>query len=201
MLQENLRRFLSKSQQLDMAFNGVSTASLGLSTLIQDSAKEMLVVRLQDFWSQFVRELIVLSASGQAETSSGTPLPATMGFTGVGDVRTWLVANRPSRNRDLDWHVAATSTHWSQRIGIANHSTVTAAIGSTNSPEEQVRIYRNFIVHRTKETADRLRRENHRRGLSPSSLAMLPSETMSGGIPLFTRWVLDFQLVAKVASA
>ena len=201
MLEKNLLRFMSKTAILDTTFQSIGSTCAISDPLAGASAREMLVVRLQDYWAQFVRELIVLSASGRAVTSSGVRLPARRGFSRTGEVRSWLAANRPNPNRDLDWHVASTSVHWSQRIGIANHTTVTAALGSTNSPEEQVRIYRNFVVHRTKETAERLRRDNFRRNLAPRSLSSLPLEVTAGGVPIFARWVKDFQLVAKVASA
>ncbi len=200
MLEKNLRLFLSKTAQLNTIFCRTLNCTVTGDPIAKAYAREMMVVRLQDHWARFVRELIVLSASGRAYTASGLSIPSTMGFTGVNDVRTWLVAQRPNRNRELDWHVSQIATNWSQRLGINNQRTVIAALGSTNSPEQQVRVYRNFIVHRTQETANRLQVENFRHNRTPPKLSATPELWTSGGIFLFTRWIRDFQLVARVAS-
>ena len=115
-------------------------------------------------------------------------------------VEQWLRQLR-NRTREPDWHVTQVSLNLAAQLNISNFRNVSAALGSTTSPEGNVRTYRNYIVHRNQDTASRLRVNIRTQGLSPRRLNSLPDEFVTGGLRLFDMWVRDFQVVARVASS
>jgi len=198
MLSNNLVRFQKASFLLTQEFQR-SKSVLANDTRLRNHAFQMAIVRLQDSWAQFVRGLITLSASGHALTVGGSNVSSSHGFTGLADVETWLTANRSS-NRDPDWHVSTISISYARKLGVSNYSTISGAIGSSNSPEQDMRNYRNFVVHRNRETATKLKSTLPNRFRSLPDLGLLPLQILSGGVPIFDDWVRRSELVAKVAS-
>ncbi|UWR17533.1 hypothetical protein [Sulfitobacter pontiacus] len=170
-----------------------------LNTRTLEHSVQMMSVVLQDCWAQFVRGLIVSSASGRAVSSNGSSIVGSHTLGNVIKVEQWLVLNRP-QNRDVDWHVTAISLHWATRLKIPNKSDVASALGSTNSPESELRAYRNFIVHRCKDTALRAQQNVSLSSYGHSNLQEVPMLHVTGGARVFEDWLRRFQLVATVAS-
>lgn len=167
---------------------------------LREASRQMIIVRLQDHWAHFVRQLIVLSASGRAHTTSGISVASAHGLTSVRGVEAWL-APHTSGAREPDWHVAQTSLRLAGLLRISNLGDVIAALGSVTSPETNIRTYRNYIVHRNKGTADKLRQMVRSNGWRPSDIALLPDVYVTGGKRLWEAWFDDLQAVARVASA
>lgn len=175
------------------------TSDPKLDTRTMQHSVQMMSVVLQDTWSQFVRGLIVGSASGKAVSANGSDIAGPHTKGSVANVEQWLVTNRKS-GRDLDWHVTAVSLYWAKELEIPNRSDVTSALGSTNSPETELRAYRNFIVHRCKDTAVKAHQNLSLRTYGYASLQEIPTLHVAGGNRVFEDWVQRFQLVASVAS-
>jgi hypothetical protein len=157
------------------------SADTNVSTLfLREASRQMIIVRLQDYWANFVRQLVVLSASGNGHTTSGSSVASAHGLTSVRGVEAWLAPHTPPA-REPDWHVAQTSLRLARLLGISNFRNVSAALGSVTSPEANIRIYRNYIVHRNKDTADRLRHLVRSNGWRPNNIALLPDIYVTGG--------------------
>ncbi len=175
----------------------VSDSELNTRTL--EHSVQMMSVVLQDCWAQFVRGLIVSSASGRAVSSNGSSIIGSHTLGNMTNVEKWLILNRP-QNRDVDWHVTEISVKWATKLNIPNKSDVASALGSTNSPETELRAYRNFIVHRCKDTAVKAQQNVTLSSYGYSNLQEIPMLHVTGGARVFEDWLQRFQLVATVAS-
>ena len=162
-------------------------------------AAQMLSVVLQDSWAQFVRGLIVSSASGKAISTNGLNIVGPHSKGNVANVEKWLIANR-SGNRDLDWHVSSIALYYAKQLNIPNRIDVASALGSTNSPEAELRVYRNFIVHRCKDTAAKIYQHSSLSTYRYTHLQEIPMLHATGGGRVYEHWIQRFQLVASVAS-
>lgn len=198
MLELNLKRFLKHSSMLGRDFSQVISDTELDQRTAQHSIHMMSVV-LQDTWAQFVRGLIVSSASGKAISITGQLITGHNTHQTLANVEQWLIDNRPS-NRDVDWHVSDISLRWARNLAIPNLTDVVGAIGSITSPENELRSYRNFIVHRCKDTAEKARLNSDLRRYNYSSLQEIPVLYVTGGSRVFEDWIRRFQMVATVAS-
>ena len=198
MLAENLNRFLKQSSTLDQDFKR-ATSDPNLDIRTMQHSVQMMTVVLQDSWSQFVRGLIVSSASGKAVSTNGSNIVGFHTLGSVTKVEQWLAANC-AQSRGPEWHVTAISLGWAAKLKIPNKSDVISALGSTNSPETELRTYRNFIVHRCRLTAKKAHLNASLRAYAYEDLQEIPILHVTGGKRVFEDWVRRFQLVASVAS-
>jgi hypothetical protein len=116
---------------------------------------ERCVVFLQDSYSRFVRDLIIRSSLGNATTASGTRLPpGARGVLRQSDALAFLRKGWPPKKNtkppwwEPNWYRAK---EWGIALRLlkpANSATISAALGSSTSPAEQIRLVRNFAVHR-----------------------------------------------------
>lgn len=111
-------------------------------------AGEMAVIRLHDSWARCCKEIVILSALGNVSTLGGVrisrSLPATVNRVLIIQILLNLSKSRyePKWARPRDCIAAAT------KLSVYNLNTISAAIGATNSPAEEVRVVRNFYAHR-----------------------------------------------------
>jgi len=200
MLRQNLKGFLRKSEVLRVEYRAAGMLPYASAPFLREASRQMIIVRLQDHWAHFVKQLIVLSASGKAHTTSGIRVVSAHGLNSVNEVEAWLTPYTPSA-REPDWHVAQTSLRLARLLSVSNIGNISAALGSVNSPETDIRTYRNYIVHRNKGTAGKLRQMVRSNGWRPSDIALLPDIYTTGGKRLWETWLDDLQAVARVASA
>jgi len=196
------RRFLAETAWLLTAFDA-GLAGLGSAHALGELHRlsgEMAVVRLHDAWGRFCRELIISSAGCRPFTASGVRLVCPPGIRGRPDVIPFLLNsyNKP-RTYEPKWAVSHDCLDAAQRIGIANFATVTAAIGSTNSPVEDLRRVRNFFAHRGKWSADEVRSRFSFPVGSPLTLEALAGQLVPPGITRMESWVNGLRTVAGAA--
>jgi len=162
---------------------------------------EMAIVRLHDAWARFCRELIILSAFGRTITLSGVPLPPCHHSI----KRCHLVIPRlqtimgSGYRFEPRWADAAKCIAAAQRLAITNFPTVSAALGATNSPSEDIRRVRNFYVHRENGTAQQSRDTNlfvNRTRLDAFDLAAYTT----GNVRVIESWVANLNVVAMAAA-
>lgn len=116
---------------------------------------ESAVVRLHDVWARYCRRLIIASASG-ARTSSGLVLGPVGLVARPADVLPILRSRYAKRKPpwyEPRWADAAECVDAARLLGVANVSDIAAALGATNSPAEPLRRVRNFVAHRSHDTA------------------------------------------------
>jgi hypothetical protein len=164
-------------------------------------ACEMAVIRLHDAWGRFCRELIVLSAFGRTTTLSGIPLPPChRSIKRCHLVLPYLQAVMKSgRPYEPRWADATKCIGAAQRLAIANFPTVSAALGATNSPAEDIRRVRNFYAHRKYGTAHESRATNF--FASPTRLEVFDlSSYTAGNVRVIESWVANLNIIAKAAA-
>jgi len=169
----------------------------------QRAVCELETVRLWDAWSRFVRQAIILSAVGCGVTLTGIPLQPANGITTVHDVLPKL-RSRYSKAKppwwEPNWGLPRQGIDAASLLGISNVATVTAALGATPSPIDQLRLTRNFVAHRNHASAFNAIAEIG--SIVPASdfdaLNTLRRPT-SGGVLLHEYWVIYLIATAEAA--
>jgi hypothetical protein len=161
-------------------------------------ACEMAVVRLQDAWSRFCRELIVISAIGKTVTIAGVPLRPCAGISTRSSVMPQLISKYKRRRYEPKWECAIDCIDAGQRLGISNIVTIAAALGAANSPAEHIRHVRNFYAHRKQETAGNALSTGCFYGNTYPSVFSLGSY-IAGGETIIDSWMNGLIRVAAAA--
>lgn len=165
-------------------------------------AAEMITVRLHDSWSRFCRELIIISARGNVVTLGGVKLkPCLSTIKTRDDVIVELLKkyrNKDRRNEPF-WYSATECISAGQKLGIGNLSTITAALGASNSPAHELRIVRNFYAHRKKTTALGAIQTGKFNGPHSPQVFQLSAFT-NGGVTILESWKYDLIAIATAAA-
>lgn len=163
-------------------------------------ARESATVQLQDRWGNFCRSLVLASAVGRIRTSSGVVIPKTRPSLHVAllDLRASF-AGRDGKPPywEPKWFDPAESIDAAQRLGISNYATVSAALGSTPSPLDDLRTIRNFFAHRG-ELAGRTMRTALMLASGEAAHSYL-TEIRIGGASRFEAWVRTLRRMARAS--
>jgi len=161
---------------------------------------EMVIVRMQDAWARFCRELIILSALGNGETLGGIPLkPSLPVINNRASVIPALLSTYKRRQYEPRWERADECIEAGQRLSILNLPTVSSALGATNSPAEAMRHVRNFYAHRKQGTARNAILTGCFAGSRYPVVFALRSYTTGGGTVLDS-WINGLIIVATAAA-
>lgn len=184
-------KFCRESSRLLNAIQSLPTSSP--LEPIHRCGGEMAVIRLYDAWARFCRELVLLSATGRPLTAKGSRIPCCASARTRTDALSILTNG--GKQFEPDWAKSKKCLDAAQRLSIFNFRTVSAAIGA-QSPIEEIRVIRNFFAHRSKRTADDIRK--HPFSISPQTLRI---EHLVGVIvpPAITRmesWIVDLRHLA-----
>jgi len=153
----------------------------------QHLVAEMCVIRLHDAWVRFCRELVVTSAYAKPLTAQGRRVPRVPGVKRRDQVIPELPATYP-------WHMSARCLDAARRLKVSNYSAISSGIGvsfpdMSPSPNDQVRLVRNFFAHRHQESAGKaleIARSLNIPGVThPRSLVIA---TVPPGISVFRLW-------------
>ena len=157
---------------------------------------EHITFQLQNVWEMYVRNFILLSATGYAVNSVGRiPASVPYGFKSREAVRALLLTR--TRNRyEPKWYLPVDAIKAASLLQIHNLANVTAAIGSTPWPLEDLRLTRNFFAHRSRSSALELRALHW---FSPHDIiavetTLIPFE--KGGVRRFNGWCANMKLIA-----
>jgi hypothetical protein len=162
---------------------------------------EMVVIRLHDAWARFCRELVILSAYGHTVTFGGIKInPSSAAITSCKSVVPVLLSTYKRKGRSFEprWFDAGECVDAAKRLSIMNLSTVAGAIGSTNSPADDIRRVRNFYAHRAKDTATKATATNLFSAPTHPTVFELAGYT-SGGTRIIESWVAGLIIVATAA--
>jgi len=161
---------------------------------------EMAIVRLHDAWARFCRELIVTSAFGRTQTLSGLSLgPSNPSIRRKGGVIPLLISTYSGRVQyEPKWGQATASIDAAQRLAVQNLPTVSAALGASNSPAEEIRWVRNYYAHRKRGSAIKATTSvPFTHPLHPNVFEL--ARFTSGGITIIESWVSNLLTVAVSA--
>lgn len=193
MLEHSLRKFRTAIYLSEQVLKDCQNCNDHKSKL----AAQMAVVSLQDEWASFVREIIFSSATGRASTTSGQKISCPSPVHNETDFLQRLGLS--PTDREPNWHVAQTAITKLRAFNPSNFRSVAANLGSTTSPEKFMRDYRNFVVHKYRNTAQRLTANSEfvRLGYS-GNLTELIFGVKAGGLRIYEDWIRRFDIIASL---
>ncbi len=165
--------------------------------------REMCVIRLQDAWARFCRNLIISSAGFRPVTLSGVVVPLAPGIKHVSDVIPTLLSTYPKPKPsgwEPRWHIVNQSIDAANRLRIYNYADVSSGLGSTPSPIEDINFIRNYLAHRQYKTA--LNLVNIKKSLRisiNSKIDDIINYTIFPGISLFVKWINELRNIALIS--
>lgn len=154
-----------------------------------------LVIRLQQVWADFCRELVLLSALGRFQTLSGRFLPPAPSVGGMADIQA-LAAKAKMRlaGPGANWHLPHFAVQLANSLSVANYAQISSGLGAANVSD--LTTTRNYIVHPnifTRQAFVKTVRNLGLFGVDPYELLISPTV---GGAKLFEIWVADLQMAA-----
>lgn len=164
---------------------------------VQRRQAEHITFQLQNAWEMYVRNFILLSATGRASALGG-PVPASVprAYRNREAVSHYLL--QLTRQRfEPKWYRPADAINAARRLNIANVANVAAAIGSTPWPLENLRLTRNFFAHRSRSSALELRALNW---FGPDDTIEVETTVFpfdAGGVRRFDAWCSAMKVVSR----
>lgn len=163
-------------------------------------AQEMALVRTVDSWSRFCRALIIESSCSNPRTFNGTVVPNAPGIGSRIDALNLISNTYKSRpGREPSWHIPKYAIRAAGDLGISNLLTVTAALGSTPNPIDDLRVIRNCIVHRSPKNFHDAGAVINSYGYSGLGLHDFVALHVFPGITMFEKWVLSIRSIAHAS--
>ncbi|MYB76098.1 MAG: hypothetical protein F4X83_03180 [Chloroflexi bacterium] len=148
--------------------------------LIHEDGQALLVVKLQNSWASFCRELVATSASNNS-----------------GSVR--KAANFVSQYMGYDhpvWHSPEFVVRVAKHLALPNECRIDLHLSASLS-SGQVTGVRNYIVHPGDRTESKFQEVAAAIGTPGVGVGKLLNFRYSGGTTLFERWVKDLQRTAR----
>ncbi len=198
------REFLKETHLLLEVVDASPVAShnSSIKTKQRNFAIEMCVVRLHDSWARFCRELVVVSAYAEPLTANGIKVPRIRGVNHRSQVIPTLLATYKKRREEPSWYLARDCIDASLRLQVSNHRTISTGIGLSFpslsiSPNDQIRMVRNFFAHRSRSTASEAFSVASAFSFpAGGNLWALPTTLTPPGITVFAFWVNCLHLMA-----
>ena len=157
---------------------------------IHTAGAAFLVNRLQMLWGEYCRNLVILSARGNALTVAGkliSPAPDLAGFPQIKAVLGNSFGSGPNTHwDDRDWAIGRANL-----LKPVNGNQINIGLGT--APIKDLKVVRNFLIHpnqRTKRAYLELARRLGYPGLEPNSLL---ATDWGDGIDVIGSWVKQFQ--------
>lgn len=197
-------RFSRRIEWLSSAFT--QAADSPLDAACEDPhvlARENATVFLQDQWSAFCRDLVYSSWRGGCMTTLGSSLPARVGSRTnhaalIALKATYTGRQRKSPQWEPKWFDPNEAIDAAKRLHVANLASITAGLGLSPSPLDELRAVRNYFAHRGRESTDRLKPYTGYPVTSGAAHDLLKRRSLGGGYR-FEAWVADLDVMARAA--
>ena len=193
-------RFAGRTERIVTAFQTplpASAAEAENCRPIHEAGAAYQVIRLQALWGEYSRNLIILSARGNALTISGNPLPPAPGFAGFAGIR-HILGNHFSGGQGTQWDKPDWAIQRADRLNPANGSQI--RLGLRIAPVDDLRVIRNFLTHPNRQTNSRYQTLAEALGFSGVAPKELLISSIEGGNTVLESWIADFQLAAYNAA-
>lgn len=161
-------------------------------------AVERIIIQMQIEWEQFVRALILDSATGHHSTRSGpvgSNLPMKVrNREHAGHV---LIAQYKKRTTEPDWYLPQDAIAAAGKLSLTNENKIAAELGVTPWGLSDLRHLRNFISHRSGRSAINVR--NVTAVTKPDQImpSVLCYEYAPGGTRRYETWASFMKGVAN----
>lgn len=200
-LTEPYERFLNETAWLLSSFEIalVDIQAMPIDAKLAQLGAEMAVIRLYDAWARFCRELVILSAGCRPYTYSGSRLDLAPNISCRSDVIPRLVKPHRKRSYEPEWPKTIECLDAAQHLTIPNFGTVSAALGATISPIEEIRNVRNFFAHRGYRTVRGIQGQSFHTPITRYKVEDLAGQMLPPGVTRMEFWILQLRLVAYAA--
>jgi len=158
---------------------------------------ERLLLQLQINWDHFVRSIILDSATGRFENTSGpvlSSLPSPPKSRESAAHR--LVSLYPRRSFEPDWYLPNEAIDAASRLQVSNLPEISAYLGTSPWLISELRHIRNFVSHRTKRSALSLRTVLPVRSLGSQAIVNRCFDYSHGGSQTYAIWISFMKTVA-----
>lgn len=151
---------------------------------------ERALIQIQIEWEHYVRAVILDSATGSYSNTSG-PVRSTIhpSISSREVAAHLLIDSYPNRQHEPDWYLPNQAIDAAVRLGISNVAQVSAELGITPWPIDELRHLRNFIAHRSRRSALSLRGT----GIVPVSggidILNAAFQYGPGGLKRYSEWI------------
>ena len=162
---------------------------------MQIHGQERDILKLQLYWGEFCRGLVIKSAIGGYETLTGNVLIRTR-VSSISAIN--MVAKQLCGYSHFPWHVPSYCTNLAQKIGTSNYAQIKAGLSLT-APINDLLIIRNYITHPSKQNQIAYKRVAINHGQPQVAPTKLLSGRVSSGRTLFVSWVDSLRLMAEIA--
>ena len=193
-------RFAGRTDRIVTAFQTPLPANAAAAENcrpIHEAGAAYLVIRLQALWGEYCRNLIILSARGNALTLGGNLLPPAPGIAGFAGIR-HILGNYFSGGQGTSWDNPVWAIQRADQLNPTNQSQIRLGLGS--APVDKLRVVRNFLAHPNWQTNFRYQTMAQALGFSGVAPKELLSSSIEGGNTVLESWVADFQLAAYNAA-
>lgn len=195
-------RFKQRVLDLAAAFQASTSATTDCAPA-HPISREGAIIQLQDQWSVFCRGLIIRSWVGDVRTLGGREIPIRLGHVSPEACLSALRATYTGKSKkrsywEPKWFDANEAIDAARRLQLPNAAEISAGLGLTPSPLDEIRAVRNFIAHKGLESASRLRRHGARASAQEVDAFVLAPTV--GGASRFERWVAQLDVMAYSAS-
>lgn len=195
LLSRKLSRLTSKVSSLEAEIAGHE--GIGLSNLQQQRIVERCVMQLQIEMELFIRNYILDCATG-LYSQSGVAVQSNLGypFKNRESACDFLLKKNRTK-REPQWAIPKHAIDAATALGLSNAAQISAELGVAPWEVDHLRYVRNFIAHRSKESALKLRTF----GLASPNDGIDPVAIIVGTSPLggknYERWAGFIRGVAR----
>lgn len=167
-------------------------------------ARENATIQLQDQWSAYCRDMITASWRGGCTTLGGVVIPKRAGLSSYASAvaalrATYVGTAKKSKYWEPKWFDPVQALDAAKRLGVPNLPTLSAGLGLTPSPLDELRAVRNYFAHRGPESCDRLQPFLGARATVALVHQHVSAPTLAG-VPQLVRWVHELDTMAWAAA-
>ena len=203
-LEKIYTKFDRECLRLSRVFDSIAGTSHQAGLLQNQLIKEMCIIRLQDSWSRFCRELILSSAGSRPKTSGGVRLPHAPGIYKYSDALTMLQNKYNKRDPwEPIWHNPFRCLDAASKLQVPNYPAIHGGLSLSfngQHPIAQLTAVRNYFAHRNQNTAQDVVNVARDLLISPPPRASdLVSTIVLPGTTLFSLWATRLKTMGQLS--
>nr|WP_315447125.1 hypothetical protein [uncultured Pseudomonas sp.] len=163
-------------------------------------ALERYLIQLQIEWEHFIRRLILDSATGKHTDSGGLVFSALANPPNNREQAIYALLStfrNSNGGREPEWSHSSKAIDAATRLQLSNLSTISAYLGVTPWPLDEMRFLRNYIAHQSKNSAVTLRRENLTSQSGKISVAQIAFDYTASGAQRYKTWHAFMKNIAR----
>lgn len=188
LLVRRIPRFNNRLDHLSQIISAVDATAN--RTCEQIFAAEKALIQVQIEWEHFVRGLILDSATGIFQNSSGPIISNSHpGLHSREAAAHQLIGTYRNRQYEPDWYLPSQAIDAAIRLDISNLPQIAAELGVTPWPIEELRHMRNFIAHKSKRSALSVRATGIIRASRNIDVLEAALQYGTGGVKRYTEWI------------